>query len=704
MAPARRGRGGPALAIGGANRLWPSANYCRYRDDSVPGPQCGLPIITGEPRLVEPARSGRSAPAREAGGSQAGGGQAGGSQAGGSEAGPGRVAASWTAGPEAGRPQTGSHQTGRPQLDALDVTGQPGAAGARGLAPGTRGRSPVRAEDALFLYADTPQTPQQVGAVALLGEPPLSLADLRSGVTERSNAIPDLRRRLVLASSEWRRPEWVVDNFVDVERRVQQVTLEDAGCETLEELVSQFFSDPLDPFDSPWEMLLVRGLPSAPPLFEGPSMKPVGQHASAVVVKIHHSLGDSFTLIGALGTLLDQDGGPGRELRLNSGRLAWACSVSEPAASRATSNLFRLKVRRLYRVLGGLAGMVCSGPPPWRLGARGTPTRGRDEALQRQNAAATGSPEHGWKSLPFSTPPASGQLTGTPAPGPSGQQGSRVGPATTGLTVPAQVAGQNPERNYPDRHYPDRHYPDRHYPDRRFVGFSLQARAVTIAARRLRTNVPDLLLALIAEATCNLRAASAAPGVRTSEHMRVMVPHTVRFLQTSRPAGKSRRTGSRPAANRTAGVLLDLPVRPMAFEDRVAAVRGIHGHCLRRGDAEAAAFVLRAMNILPAWLQRRCTRAVYSGQLLGVIVSVFPGVRRKCRLFGTPVEQMYPVLALADGTDIAIGAMTWGASISVGLLGVCKPDFDPGLLALEIEKLFYQWSASRLGDSFTATA
>ncbi len=249
--------------------------------------------------------------------------------------------------------------------------GQPGAAGARGLAPGTRGRFPVRAEDALFLYADTPQTPQQVGAVALLGEPPLSLADLRSGVTERLNAIPDLRRRLVLASSEWRRPQWVVDNFVDVDRRVQQVTLEDAGCETLEELVSQFFSDPLDPFDSPWEMLLVRGLPSAPPLFEGPSMKPVGQHASAVVVKIHHSLGDSFTLIGALGTLLDQDGGgPGRELRLNSGRLAWACSVSEPAASRATSNLFRLKVRRLYRVLGGLAGMVCSGPPPWRLGAR----------------------------------------------------------------------------------------------------------------------------------------------------------------------------------------------------------------------------------------------------------------------------------------------------------------------------------------------
>ena len=147
------------------------------------------------------------------------------------------------------------------------------------------------------------------GAVALLGEPPLSLADLRSGVTERLNVIPDLRRRLVLASNEWRRPQWVVDNLVDVDRRVQQVTLEDAGCETLEELVSQFFSDPLDPFDSPWEMLLVRGLPSAPPLFEGPSMKPVGQHASAVVVKIHHSLGDSFTLIGALGTLLDQDGG-----------------------------------------------------------------------------------------------------------------------------------------------------------------------------------------------------------------------------------------------------------------------------------------------------------------------------------------------------------------------------------------------------------
>ena len=447
-------------------------------------------------------------------------------------------------GPQTGRrqtrpPQTGPPQTGGPQLGARDAVGHPRAPGTPGLAPGTRGSFPVRAEDALFLYADTPQTPQQVGAVALLGEPPLSLADLRSGVTERLNVIPDLRRRLVLASNEWRRPQWVVDNLVDVDRRVQQVTLEDAGCETLEELVSQFFWDPLDPFDSPWEMLLVRGLPSAPLLFEGPSMKPVGQHASAVVVKIHHSLGDSFTLIGALGALLDQDGGgPGRELRLNSGRLAWACSVSEPAASRATASLFRLKVRRLYRVLGGLAGMVCSGPPPWRLGARGTPAAGRVEAIQPQNAEATGSRGHGWRSLPFSAPPAPGRLTGTPAPELSEPHGPRVRPGTTGLTVPAQVASQGPDRHCPDRQNPDRqnpdrHYPDRHCPDRRFVGFSLQARAVTIAARRLRTNVPDLLLALIAEATCNLRGASAAPGARTSEHMRVMAPHTVRFLQTS---------------------------------------------------------------------------------------------------------------------------------------------------------------------------
>jgi WS/DGAT C-terminal domain/Wax ester synthase-like Acyl-CoA acyltransferase domain len=485
-------------------------------------------------------------------------------------------------------------------------------------------------------------------------------------VTARLDLIPGLRRHLLPSTRAWERPRWVVDGVVNVDRRVQEVTLEEAGCETLDDLVSQFFSVPLDPRDLPWEMLLVRGLTPAPAIGDDGSTSPTVARTDAVVVKIHHSLGDSFTLIGALGALLDQDGArPGQAENLNAGRMAWACSVSEPASSLATASLLRIKARRTYRVISGLAGMVSSGPPPWRFRAPGPktkPPRGQDR-LQRRNPTRAVEPQRPFVPL-----------------------GSGASPRMTGLATSPQGASNS-------------------YPERKFVGFSLPARAVTIAARRLRTNVPDLLLALIAEATCNLRGAPAASGSPERRHLRVMVPHTVRLVETStRSTARSRLNSLSPAGNRTAGVLLDLPVFPMEFEDRVAAVRQNHSRCLRRGDAEAAAFVLRTMNALPAWLQRQCTRAVYSGQLLGVIVSVFPGVRRKCRLFGAPVEHMYPVLALADGTDMAIGAMTWGASISVGLLGACRPDFDPGLLALEIEKLFYQWSASSPRTSFVPTA
>ena len=496
----------------------------------------------------------------------------------------------------------------------------------------------MRAEDALFLYADGPLTPQQVGAVALLSAPLLGVEELRSGLSARLGEIPDLRRRLVPAEGQWRRPRWVLDTLVDLESRVREVTFAGSGCPSLEDLVARFFAAPLDPFATPWEMLLVCGLPDGPVAVGGGPRGREGAHRDALLVKIHHSLGDSFTLIGALGALLDHDRArPGKGGGSKVGRPGWPCS--HPAQPRPQSGveLFRASSCRASRVLKSLAGMVCAGPTPWASSA----SRGR-------------------------------------APGPG--QARAGGP---GVTSPATTAPQGPGRQ--------------------FVTLALQARAVTIVARRLGTNVPDLLLAMVAEATCRSGGMwLPAPSGRLG-HLRVMVPHSVRSPQSAeKMPGPGPERASRPAANRTAGVLLDLPVFPMGFEDRVTAVRELHHQCLQRGDAEAAAFVLHAMNLLPAWLQRRGARAVYSGPWLGVIVSVFPGVRRECRLFGAKVDHVYPVLALADGTDVAIGAMTWGGTVSIGLFGTGRPGVDLSLLADEIERLFQECSSGGSTGSFVS--
>jgi diacylglycerol O-acyltransferase / wax synthase len=126
----------------------------------------------------------------------------------------------------------------------------------------------------------------------------------------------------------------------------------------------------------------------------------------------------------------------------------------------------------------------------------------------------------------------------------------------------------------------------------------------------------------------------------------------------------------------------------MTLGERAAAVRKVRAARLRRGDSDATAFVLGAMNLLPAPLQRAFARAVYTSRRFNLIVSIFPGLRRTRHLLGAEIVTVFPVLALADGVGLAVGAMAWGRSMSVGLLA--DPAVTPGvaLLAEEIAKAF----------------
>ncbi len=226
---------------------------------------------------------------------------------------------------------------------------------------------------------------------------------------------------------------------------------------------------------------------------------------------------------------------------------------------------------------------------------------------------------------------------------------------------------------------------------REFAAVSLDSRAVTITARQLGVSPADLVLALTAEA---LGRQMAARGELTERTVRVMVPRTLRTTGRAlpgHPPGARARSAGRDArlpANRTAGVLLDLPVGQMSLAERASATRIMRQARKRRGDADAAAFVLGAMNLLPAPLERAFARAVYTSRRFNLIVSVFPGLRRTRRLLGAEIATVYPVLALADGVGLAVGAMAWGRSMSIGLLA--DPALTPGvaLLAEDIRKAF----------------
>jgi diacylglycerol O-acyltransferase / wax synthase len=234
---------------------------------------------------------------------------------------------------------------------------------------------------------------------------------------------------------------------------------------------------------------------------------------------------------------------------------------------------------------------------------------------------------------------------------------------------------------------------------REFSAISLDARAVATRARLLRAGTADLVLAVAADALGQLIAARGQPTAGRT--VRAMVPLS---LRVAGPSAGYRLTWRVPAAaagldsagptgpagpeNRTAGILLDLPIGPMSLAERAAAVRKVRRARLRRGDADAAAFVLHAMNLLPSPLQRAFARTAFTSRRFSVIVSVFPGTRQPRQLLGAEVTEVFPVLALADGVGLALGAMTWGRSLSIGIMA--NPALIPevALLAAGIRAAF----------------
>jgi diacylglycerol O-acyltransferase len=444
-----------------------------------------------------------------------------------------------------------------------------------------RALQPVRAEDALFLYAQSASVSQQVGAAVIM-DSRVGLPELQAAVTSRVARIPELRRRLVPPWRAGGRPRWELAGRIDAAARITEARL--APGQSLPGLVSEFFSTPLDASRAPWEMLLVQGVGAA-----------TGSR-SAIVVKLHHALGDSYTLISALSGLFDGaeglprpvPGGGAGGLAEVSGRQA--LTAPSPAGGTARAGRALAGLRRAARTARALTGMACAGQ------------------------AGPG---------PFSGP----------------------------------VAG----------------------PGRVFVPVRLPARAVTVTARGLGVSPADLVLCLVAEAICGLSGTGGESGGERS--VRALVPRTARV--TAGP-GSSRVA----AGNRTAGLLIDLPAGPMPLPERARAIRERRARLLRRGDAEAAAFVLRLMNLMPEAARRAFSRRVYSSRRFSLIVSVFPGVRRRCFVLGAEITEVYPVLALASGVRLAVGAMTWGRWMALGVLADAALAPDATALAGRIQHAF----------------
>lgn len=192
----------------------------------------------------------------------------------------------------------------------------------------------VRAQDAFFLHTETPDVAQQVGAVVVLDprpDGPVRREHVLALLRERLPRLPVLRRRLLdRRHHAWR---WVHAAEVDPDEHVDVVALDAGG--RLDDAISDFYSTPLDRSRPLWRVRLVTGLP------EG---------RTALLVRLHHALGDGVSVIGTLDKLVD--GWPVADVRPDAHR---GLSATRPD---------RLSLRALALLPVGLWHLARAGQAP----------------------------------------------------------------------------------------------------------------------------------------------------------------------------------------------------------------------------------------------------------------------------------------------------------------------------------------------------
>jgi hypothetical protein len=80
------------------------------------------------------------------------------------------------------------------------------------------------------------------------------------------------------------------------------------------------------------------------------------------------------------------------------------------------------------------------------------------------------------------------------------------------------------------------------------------------------------------------------------------------------------------------------------------------------------------LRVLPEPAAAWFARTVYGARFLHLITSNLPGPREELTMLGRVPAGVYPILPLAPGTPLALGALSWGGDLGIGLAT------DPGML------------------------
>jgi WS/DGAT/MGAT family acyltransferase len=192
-------------------------------------------------------------------------------------------------------------------------------------------------------------------------------------------------------------------------------------------------------------------------------------------------------------------------------------------------------------------------------------------------------------------------------------------------------------------------------PARRLVCVPLPAAGLRSAARAHRVRPHELAVTVAGAAIGSLLAtADLAPA---SGRLRAMVPIAMRPPVLDRVFG-----------NWTGSVAIDLPVGPMPFSGRLAAVRTELRTRAGRGEPDAGHAVMRVAGRMPPRLHGAFARWAYDRKFFNTIVSYLPGARGERWCAGARVVAACPVVPLAERVPLTVGVLVSGETVGVGVL------------------------------------
>jgi diacylglycerol O-acyltransferase / wax synthase len=180
-------------------------------------------------------------------------------------------------------------------------------------------------------------------------------------------------------------------------------------------------------------------------------------------------------------------------------------------------------------------------------------------------------------------------------------------------------------------------------PGRHLAGFSRPLADLRQIGKAYGATVNDVLLA------------ASAGGIRRFLRDRELDPVP---LKTMVPVSVRDNGESGELGNQISFVFVDLPCDEPDPVRRLKDVQLGMGERKDTGDPEGADTVLRAVRFVPRLVQHAVSRLIASPRTFNLTVSNIPGLRQPMYMLGCELEEVYPVVPIADEHALSIGMTT----------------------------------------------